>query len=346
MPDLIVTARESGPYVRLAGEGWARALDAVKGNCPPYPLADPRIGCSRWPEGWWLVNERTGVAVQGCCKATNLCVPCRTRFLRETAAVLKLASLQNPPTLYLVLTAREFLQRADCRRHLEHVRRAVRRHWPLVEWFVTVELQKRGALHLNLLVRGPLASEAAWFWAVAARAWCRRVDARAVAQHVEPITDAAGVARYVAKFQEYVCKHSQQPGVGWVGHRTSQSRGYFPGGIAAHRELVRSRQAWQVHYGRALDLGLRGLAAVSFATNERAISALDDWRVVDVLGAHLARASKRNGGDPVRAGPDCPARQCPASAVQGYVDYQRLHGRLFDEDSYVLRNRGPHTLTS
>ena len=334
------TAIESGPYIRVPGGDWA-FLDAVKGNCPPFRLKDPREGCKRWPEGWYLVNERTGECVQGRCGATNLCEYCRGRYLRETAAVLRAQCSQVPPTVYLVLTAREFLSRADCRRHLEHVRRALLRHWTPCEWFLTVEIQKRGALHLNLLLRGPEAAESPWVWSVAARRWCSRVDALPVGQHAEPVFDSEGVERYCAKFERYITKSSQQPAIGWSGHRTSQTRGFFPAGMRAMREQVRAALVWRVFYGQALDSGLRGLAAVSWATNARAILRQDVWTLRDVSNPHAPRLTHLPGAEPLAARAQRCADKCPSSSVQSYVNDHLAQAALFATVGSPDRNRGP-----
>lgn len=345
LPSAVDSALESGPYVRVPGASWA-FLDAVRGNWPGTPFRDPRERCKRWPEGWWLVNLATGLAVQGSCKSTNLCKVCRDRYLRETAEVLRYASAIWPPSLYVVLTAREHLSRAAVKHPLEMIRRWTRSVWPACEWFITVEMQKRYALHLNLLVRGVPASDAFHFQMLATREWCRRIDARAVAQHSEPIWDVDGVARYVSKFEEYITKADQQPRLGWAGHRTSQTRGFFPGGIGAVRELVRRRMVWRIYFAEALDRGLRGLQAVSYATNMRAISGLQPWTLLDVCRPNSPRRALISGRSPVPKRAERRSGEGPAAAIKRYVDDQRTQGRLFDPGGTHLRNRGPHTLTS
>ena len=333
LPRAVPAAIESGPWIRDPGRRWA-FLDAVKGNWPGARLEDPRSGCPRWPEGWYLVNERTGLAVQGRCKATNLCPYCRDVYLRETAAVVALEAAVRPPTVYAVMTARELLTRAQCKHPLEMIRRWTRARWPASEWFLTVELQQRGALHLNLLGRGVPPADAGLFRLVAAREWCKRVDALPVGQHAGPIWDADGVARYVAKFSEYVTKSSQQPGLGWPGHRTSQTRGFFPEGLVSMRRQVRRLQVWRVLYARALDMGLRDLRAVSWATSTRAIAERDVWSLVDVGRAHTASLADSSRSGPMSARAKNAAEESPSASVQRYVHDQRTHGRLFDPYAY------------
>ena len=345
LPSVLPFAIESGAWIRDPGRRWA-FLDVVKGNWPDPRFSDVRGGCPRWPETWWLVNRATGEASQGRCKATNLCSYCRDAYLRETAAVLRLECEARVPTVYLVLTAREHLTRAACKHPLEMIRRWFRKHWPACEWFVTVELQKRGALHLNLLLRGVPAHDAPRVQVIASREWCGRVDALPVAQRAESIWDADGVAAYVAKFETYVTKADQQPRVGWTGHRTSQTRGFFPEGMKAMRARVRSHLVWRVHYAHALDLGLRGLAASSWATNRRAIEALAGWSLVDVAGPHAPRPAQRSGNEPVSERASDRASASPAASVKGYVNDQRRHGRLFDPYAVPARKDGPQSVRS
>lgn len=340
MTEDLAAARESGGFVRHPWRLWA-VLDVVKGNGPDPRLTDSREGCPRWPEGRFLVSRFTGEAVLGRCGCTNKCSYCRDIFLRETAAVVALGAQRHPPTVYMVLTARAHLARADCKHPLEMIRRWALREWPDCQWFMTVEMQKRYALHLNLLIRGVPAADAGRFERLAAREWCKRVDALPVGQHAEAIWDADGVQRYVAKFSEYVTKVDQQPRVGWTGHRTSQTRCYFPEGMARMRAQARAHLAHRVLYAQALDRGLRGLAAVSWATNQRALIALAGWQLVDVSRAHSARPTQRGARDPVCAGAQCRASQRPSATVQRDVDDHGSQLALLIEGDRPRKNRGP-----
>src|SRR5665811_1102530 len=169
----------------------AAVLDKHEGICDPLALG----GCKRWPETLRFLNEQTGELVRGRCKATNLCEYCRTLYTVEALEMLELDAMEYAPTLWLVLTAREHLTRKDTYRHLAQLREAVRRRWSGAEWFVQVEFQRRGALHLNLLTKGiPEAQKECEAWAtwaigrtapncggcfrcVAVNVWCNRVDA-------------------------------------------------------------------------------------------------------------------------------------------------------------------------
>jgi hypothetical protein len=149
-----------------------------------------------------------------------------------------------------VLTAREHLTRAECRRHLRQLLQAARRRFPAVEWFVQVEFQRRGALHLNLLVKGVRYEDEEELRAILTRRWCARVDALPVGQWSGVVADGVGVVRYLSKMLAHGLKAEQAPPLGWRGHRTSQTRGYLvrPAGVMrqeARRALRVKRRIWR-----------------------------------------------------------------------------------------------------
>lgn len=196
--------------------------------------------------------------------------------------MLTLDAMEWPPTLWAVLTAREHLTRAQTYRHLEQLRRAVRARWAAAEWFVQVEFQRRGALHLNLLVKGvPIEDEAA-FRSVAVGAWCRRVDAEPAGQWVGRVHEAGGAVRYLAKMLAHGLKAEQAPPLGWRGHRTSQTRGY----------LVRPASVMRREARRALRIKRRLYRGEDAATAELEVAAaeLDKWRLVGVSPASWMRS--------------------------------------------------------
>jgi hypothetical protein len=184
------------------------------------------------------------------CRATNLCVYCRKMYTRETAKMLVLhAERTGGPSVWVVLTAREHLTRPQCTRHLTQLRRAARLRWPTVEWFVQVEFQRRGALHLNLLVRGVPSRDADAFLGVLSGVWCSRVDALPVGQWCEAIGEGRAVAVYVSKLIHGL-KASQAPPIGWAGHRTSQTMRYFDAALPvlraeARRALRMETELWR-----------------------------------------------------------------------------------------------------
>jgi hypothetical protein len=248
-------------------------------------IDDPRAygGCARWPEGLWLVNRKTGEIVQGRCRATNLCRYCQRLYVVETVEMLTLDAMEWPPTLWLVLTAREHLTREDVRRHLCQLLRAVRKRWPEVEWFVQVEFQRRGALHLNLLMKGVPIELVDELQAVVVGRWCARVDALPVGQWAGVIESAGGTVRYLAKMLAHGLKAEQAPPIGWRGHRTSQTRGY----------LVRPASAMRVEARESL----RAKRRLWRATEQAQSQGCDDSDVIEQLWEQLtARESETADG--------------------------------------------------
>jgi len=174
-----------------------------------------------------LLNTATGELRPGRCRATNLCRYCQKLYVVETVEMLTLDATEHAPGLWVVLTAREHLTRKECRRHLEALRKVARKVWPDVEWFVQVEFQRRGALHLNLLVKGVPVTDVERFRSVLVTRWCSRVDAEPVGQWAGVVEDGVGCVRYLSKMLAHGLKVEQSPPIGWKGHRTSQTRGYL-----------------------------------------------------------------------------------------------------------------------
>jgi hypothetical protein len=251
-----------------ASEG---ALDLHEGIC------DPRTGCGRWPEDLKLLNERTGELLEGRCKATNLCRYCQRLYVLETVEMLTLDALEHAPTLWVVLTAREHLTREQTYAHLRQLRRAARKRWPAIEWFVQVEFQRRGALHLNLLIKGVPVDELHELRSVLVSRWCARVDAEPVGQWAGAVQDAAGVTRYIAKMLAHGLKAEQAPPIGWRGHRTSQTRGYLVRPASVMRQEAREALAFKRALWRAQRAGLQAHDAELAAHQERAEAQATSW---------------------------------------------------------------------
>jgi hypothetical protein len=209
----------------------------------------------RWPEHLRLLNETTGELVQGRCKCTNLCRYCQRLYVVETVEMLTLDALEHAPTLWLVLTAREHLTREACTDHLRQLRRALRKRWPAVEWFVQVEFQRRGALHLNLLVKGVPVGEVEALRDAAVALWCSRVDARPVGQWAGVVEDAGGAISYLSKMLAHGLKAEQAPPLGWRGHRTSQTGGYLVRSAAVMRDEAREALRVKRRLWKARELG-------------------------------------------------------------------------------------------
>lgn len=260
-------------------------LDLHEGICDPR--VDGRRGCPRWSERMWLLNETTGEAVPGRCRATNLCAYCQTLYVVETVEMLTLDAMEYAPTLWLVLTAREHLTRADTYAHLRQLRRAARRWWP-VEWFVQVEFQRRGALHLNLLCKGVPVEDETRFAEVIFGRWLERVDAERVGQWAGAVQDGVGVTRYISKMLAHGLKAEQRPPLGWRGHRTSQTRGYLVRPASVMRQEARASLREKRRLWRALEMAeeiaggtpTADLVEVVFEQLEAAESSAS-WRLVN-----------------------------------------------------------------
>lgn len=186
--------------------------------------------------------------VKGRCRSTNLCRYCQALYAIETVEALTLDALGgSAPTVWVVLTARNHLTRPEFNRHLRRVRESLQRKGWTFEWFVEIEFQRRGALHANLLVKGVYGDECERFREALVTAWCSRpgVDALPVAQWAEAVADPIAVTRYTAKMLAHGLKYEQSPPIGWKGHRTSHTRGYF------------GRPMWQVRAEAAASLALK-----------------------------------------------------------------------------------------
>ena len=186
-----------------------------------------------------MLNHATGELVRGRCRATNLCRYCQTLYVVETVEMLTLDAMEYAPTIWVVLTAREHLTRKDTYGHLRNLRKAARKRWPSIEWFVEVEFQQRGALHLNLIVKGVPVADRVQLELVLSDLWCSRVDAEPVGQWSGVIEDGVGVVRYISKMLAHGLKAEQAPPIGWKGHRTSQTRGYLVRPASVMRQEAR-----------------------------------------------------------------------------------------------------------
>jgi hypothetical protein len=247
-------ARHPSSAVAFATSDRGRGSHASAASAAPLDLHEGidthplREGCKRWPEHLKLLNATTGELVPGRCRATNLCRYCQKLYVIETVEMLTLDAMEHAPSLWLVLTAREHLTRAECRRHLDMIRRAVQKRWPGIEWFVQVEFQRRGALHLNLLIKGVPVEHLEQLYDAVTTRWCSRVDAIAApfdrmhegGQWAGEVGDGVGVVRYVSKMLAHGLKAEQAPPLGWRGHRTSQTRGYLVRPASVMREEARA----------------------------------------------------------------------------------------------------------
>lgn len=280
----MVQARPGGPILPVSADvdtrsepevsqGPGAVLDLDKGIAHAGVYVDPRLGrgCQRWPEGQHLFNETTGELYPGRCRATNLCPYCRALYVIETVQMLCLDAAEYSPTLWLVLTAREHLTRRECSAHVRVIRQALKRSWPAIEWFTQVEFQGRGALHLNLLVKGVAVEDRRELEREMVGRWCARVDALPVGQWSGEISAAEGLYRYLQKTLAHGLKAEQAPPLGWKGHRTSQTRGYLVRPASVMREEARaalrvSRALW-----RAKQAGMDAEEAEALVQRESAL---------------------------------------------------------------------------
>jgi hypothetical protein len=262
-------------------EAGGSCLDLHEGIGDP-PLV--RRGCERWPEGLRLEGRGPdGVRyVEGCCRATNRCSYAARLYAVETSEMWLLDAMEDAPTCWLVLTAREHLTREQCRDHLRQLRRSLRKRWPAIRWAVSIEFQRRGALHLNLLVKGVPVGERFELRRRAVAVWCARVDAEPAGQSVRPVNDGPGLVRYLT---DHVLKAAQAPAKGWQGHRTSQTRDYLVRPASVMREEAREslrekRRLWKARHELGPDAAgeLVELYVTLLREQERATS----WRLVEV----------------------------------------------------------------
>lgn len=272
-------------------------------------------GCRRWPKALRLASNG-GKVVKGRCRATNLCRYCQALYVIETVEALTLDALSgSAPTVWVVLTARNHLTRREFNLHLRQVRQSLQRKGWTFEWFIEIEFQRRGALHANLLVKGVYGDDCERFRAALVALWCARpgVDALPVAQWAESIADPIAVTRYCAKMLAHGLKHEQAPPLGWKGHRTSHTRGYF------------GRPMWKVRAEAAASLRLKraiwraeqsGLAP----GEAQVVAELDVLRAsqarwecvvltVDEAGELLRLRPLRGGGVTIAMRSDLPAAQ-------------------------------------
>lgn len=301
----------------LASDDSARLapLDLHEGIVEP-PVENR--GCERWPEHLRLLNLTSGELVRGRCRATNLCRYCQRLYVLETVEMLKLDALEYAPTIWVVLTAREHLTRAECRQHLEALRRAARARYPLIEWHVEVEFQRRGALHLNLLIKGVPVAELDELRGLVVERWCARVDALPVGQWAGAIADGGGVIAYLAKTLAHGLKAEQAPPIGWRGHRTSQTRGYLVRPASAMRLEARASVRARRRLWRAMELVGGGNAQAVEQVAEQLEAAERDavWKLQGSLG----------GRDPERVMVE--QARAPFAALRGSHELEPFRRRL------------------
>jgi len=223
------------------------------------PAAAIALACTCRPEHLRLRSEH-GELVQPRGRCVNRCDYCARLAAVENCEMLALDAMEgDAATVLLVLTTRTVtVEMAQFSRGLELVKRALRRkgRWPAAEYACLVEFttgygERSGGQrrpHWNLMLKGIPAEDAADVQTIAARVWCKHVDAAPAAQHATPIYAGEGLTRYLAlHFQ----KASQEPPAGFSGQRFNCSRGYFTGctraaaRARAHESLALKREVWR-----------------------------------------------------------------------------------------------------
>lgn len=280
----------------LAVASDAAPLDLHEGiDTLPDPLAG---GCQRWPENLRLLNHSTGELHPGRCRATNLCPYCARLFAVETSEMLLLDAMEDAPILYAVLTAREYLDHAELRRHLTKLRKSLRKRWPDCRWAVLREYQRRGALHVNLTIKGVPASDREAFHEAWTALWCSRVDAEVSGQYTGVIADEVGLVKYVTL---HFMKEAQAPGIGWRGHRYSATRDYLvrPAAVMrqeARRSLRLKRLLWRGVQLDQAELELAAAESTSWTLHHVDPSTVDPRR--EVTTHETTPSRRRDQGRP------------------------------------------------
>ena len=339
----MTTGMAAPPGVEAWWERLDPSLDYQEGIVSPPAFEDAFRDCQAAPQAWLAVSEQTGEAHRLRCKSPNKCSVCRAASARETAELLAVDAEESLPTIYAVLTCRDFLTRPQIRRHLEHVRKSLRKVWPRLEWFCALEWQKRGAIHLNLIVKGVAVSLLAHFRRRLLAIWGSRVDCVDEAQYVREIANPRHLARYVAKLAEYLGKADQSAPPGWRGHRTSQTRGYFHAPVAELRVVARASLRYKAQRNRYRRMGYSRIEAAWRAAEDVLARLGDTWRLMSILIRPGGRGPgySEEATEPLMVGERprwAPLREAQQVAADGHVDV----GPVVRGDRLPGVEHGPH----
>lgn len=304
------------------------SLDYLKGIDDAVASPDVLRDCREGRHEWLGVSVATGEVFPLRCKSPNKCSYCRELGARETVELLDIAAGDAPPTVFVVLTTSEFVTREQLRRDLCQLRRAARRRWPAFQYFCALEWQKRGAIHVNLLVRGCKPTEA-WelmdcLWPV----WKARHRADVRAQDASPIRSPRHAAAYVHKLGGYLHKSDQGAPPGWRGHRSSQTRGYLGRPAAEVRMDARESLVWKALRAPYLRAGVRPLEASWRACDEYLVHRID---IIDRIAAVALAPRTGPPGDLVEcdaAAAESSPEQRPSRAVERDVEEESVHVQL------------------
>jgi hypothetical protein len=230
----------------------------------------------------------TGELVRGRCRSPNLCAYCARLAAIEWTEMLAIDAMTSaPPVVWACLGTRTAtLDTRGFYRARENVIRRVRR-WAarkglgrpeylcIVEFTTGYGPRSSGLRrpHWNVLLKGVPIEFLGELRPLVVETWCKGVDADPEAQHVDTVTEAGGLMRYLAL---HFLKESQVPPRGWKGHRVIKSRGYFSDGVdttreEAKRSLAVKREVWKLEQqGCPLEVAI-DLARASVAERERHI---------------------------------------------------------------------------
>jgi hypothetical protein len=196
--------------------------------------------------------------------SVNRCDYCAKLAAVENCEMLALDAMEGdaPEVLIVLGTRTATVEMAVFYLGLKKVRLALRRRWPHAEYVSLVEFttgygERSGGLrrpHWNLLWKGIPGTAADEAGVIAARIWCRHVDAEPHAQHASAIRDGVALMKYLA---HHFQKESQQPPASFTGQRFNCSRAYFTGctrataRARAKEALALKREIWK--HGQVLD---------------------------------------------------------------------------------------------
>jgi len=268
-----------------------------------------------------LLRSSHGELVRPRGGCVNRCAYCAKLAAVENSEMLALDALEgDPPAVWMVLGTRTPFpvlpgececsedggrcerctllrgQMAGFYDGLRLAKRALRRRWPGAEYAAMLEFTTGYAAtssglrrpHWNLLVKGVPAADAKEAGEVAARIWCRHVDAEPAAQFSGSIYAAGGLMRYMA---QHFQKASQEPPEGFTGQRFNCSLAYFTGctrAVARRRAkeaLAIKRELWKAQRvdADAYDVELRAHEA-----HQRSLSTV--WTLASATGSRLGTA--------------------------------------------------------
>jgi hypothetical protein len=281
------------------------------------------------------------IAPRGGC--TNRCEYCLAVERQVKMQMLIEDALSgSAPTLLMVLTTRTAtLDMATFYEGRRLVVRAIRRRWPEAEYSIELEYttgygpraggQRRP--HLNYLWKNIPAKCSDLAGEIAARVWCRHVDALPEHQYCEPIRTAAAALKYLTS---HFTKASQRAPEGFKGHRSLSSRGYFAQGIPAARKQAKESLAARRIRAGAIEQGHQAHDVEMIVHQMMRVAAAEVWVLCNERGVRLGDVAD----DPARRVLEGMARVGAASLAARAPAVVGL-GRLAHEDQHAGATGAP-----